>query len=455
MEAKHVCVFEWRYGTEDMKRLFNVENVVSKYVEVELALYKGLVEAGIAPIDCLGKILECVKALNPRDVYELEKALGHDVASLVFRLEELCGECGRYIHYGATSYDIVDTAWALILREALCLVEKKLVALISGLEELAKRYAETPVVGRTHGQHATPITFGFKFANYAYKLARALERLEDVKKRLIRAKISGSTGVMAVWGEKGLIIEEVVCRELKLEPHLISTQVAPRDGFAELASALGILASQLDRFALEVRELSRTEIGELYESVERVGSSAMPHKRNPVIAERISGLAKVARSFVLVALENIPLMHERDLTNSSSERVWIPHLLLTIDQMLEDAYRLLSTLRVDEEAAKRNIDLTRGAVFSELILSKLVEKGWPRREAYRVVRELVDKTGRGESIVDAALRDPRLSKVLTREELEEITSPQYATRMARVLIDRALSYVEGIKKRVELSLAGC
>jgi len=249
---------------------------------------------------------------------------------------------------------------------------------------------------------------------------------------------------MASWGERGLVVERAVSRELCLEPHLITTQVAPRDGFAEITAILAILASQLDRLALEVRELSRTEIGELYEAVERVGSSAMPHKRNPIIAERISGLAKVARSLVVVALENIPLMHERDLTNSSSERVLIPHVFLLLDQMLEDTLKLLEVVRVDEEAVRRNLELTRGAIYSELLVTRLVEKGWSRRKAYYKVMEISRLIKPGETLLDAVLRDPDLSKILTREELAEILKPSYATRVVKTLIKRTLDYVETV-----------
>ncbi|MEM2025957.1 MAG: lyase family protein, partial [Desulfurococcaceae archaeon] len=276
--AEHVCVFDWRYGSQEARRLFTVANIVRTYVNVEVALLKGLVLAGLAPARCYEEIKECEEKLKPVEIYEMELLTGHDIASLAFILGERCGECGKFIHLGATSYDIVDTAWALILREALLIIKDKLKRVINTLIDLAEKYVDDYVIGRTHGQHALPITFGFKFANYAYELSRSYERLIELENRLVKLKMSGSVGTMASWGEKGILIEEMVGKELCLEPHPITTQVAPRDSFAELAVDLAILGSQLDRLALEARELSRTEIGEIYEAVQRIGSSAMPHK---------------------------------------------------------------------------------------------------------------------------------------------------------------------------------
>ncbi|MEM3993688.1 MAG: lyase family protein, partial [Desulfurococcaceae archaeon] len=212
----------------------------------------------------------------------------------------------------------------------------------------------------------------------------------------------------------------------------------------ELISVLAILASQLDRLALEIRELSRTEISEVYEAVERVGSSAMPHKRNPVIAERISGLAKIARSFVTAALENIALMHERDLTNSSSERILIPHAVLTLDQMLEDTSKMLSVIKIDKDKARINIDLTKGAVYSEILVTKLVEKGWARHEAYVKIKEISKAVYLREDLVKAILQDPELSKYFSENELLAILSPEYVTKNVEKLIERTLNHVQKI-----------
>jgi len=441
---EHICVFEWRYGSEEMRRLFLAESIVKRYIDVEVAVMRGLEEAGIAPRGCAEAMRRCVEGVRPEEVYEREAVTGHDIASLAYIIGERCGECGRFAHLGATSYDIVDTAWALIIRDALRIVKERLWRVVEMLIEYAERYRDVVMVGRTHGQHAVPITLGFKFANYIYEFSRSLERLCEAEKRIVRSKVSGAVGTMAAWGGRGLVVESVASKMLGLEPHTISTQVAPRDSFAELVTDLAILASQLDRFALEVRELSRTEIGEIYEAGKRIGSSTMPQKRNPVTAERISGLAKVVRAFTITALENIPLMHERDLTNSSSERILIPHTLLAIDQMLLDMEKLLKTLYIDEEAIERNLKLSKGTIMAEAVMIKLVEKGMPRHEAHKLLSELALTVG-NEDFYAVLIRNEIVRKYLTPEEIAKILDPRSYLGNYKELIDRAVSYAKNVR----------
>ncbi len=425
-----------------MKRIFSVNSLIEKYILVEKALIYGLAKAGIAPSHCIEVFEKCSETVTPGEVYTKEAEIGHDIAGLAYLLGEKCGECGRYAHLGATSYDIVDTAWALVFREALGLVSEKLLRVINRLKELTVEYRDLVMVGRTHAQHAVPITVGFKFANYVYEFTRSYERICDLKKRLIKAKMSGAVGTMAGWLGKGLIVERGVCEHLGLPPHEISTQIAPRDGFAELVSTLAILASQLDRLALEVRELSRPEINEIYEATKRVGSSTMPHKRNPVTAERICGLAKIARSLVVAALENIPLMHERDLTNSSSERVLIPHVFLVVDQMLEDTLKLLNTIYIDREAIKKNLELTRGAIMAESVMVRLVLKGMARHEAHKLLIDITRNMKPGETLKEALLRNEVVSKYLSQSEIEEAVDPEKYLGNINELIERTMKYAE-------------
>lgn len=427
-----------------MRRLFLAESIVKRYIDVEVAVMRGLEEAGVAPRGCAEAMRRCVEGVRPEEVYEREAVTGHDIASLAYIIGERCGECGRFAHLGATSYDIVDTAWALIIRDALRIVKERLWRVVEMLIEYAERYRDVVMVGRTHGQHAVPITLGFKFANYIYELSRSLERLCEAEKRIVRSKVSGAVGTMAAWGGRGLVVESVASKMLGLEPHTISTQVAPRDSFAELVTDLAILASQLDRFALEVRELSRTEIGEIYEAGKRIGSSTMPQKRNPVTAERISGLAKVVRAFTITALENIPLMHERDLTNSSSERILIPHTLLAIDQMLLDMEKLLKTLYIDEEAIDRNLKLSKGTIMAEAVMIKLVEKGMPRHEAHKLLSELALTVG-NEDFYAVLIRNEIVRKYLTPEEIAKILDPRSYLGNYKELIDRAVSYAKNVR----------
>ena len=443
-----ICPFEYRYGSKEMKDLLSRRNVLRKFIEVEVALMKALEEAGYAPKGCYEELVECAYTVKPEEVDELEARLGHDIASLATLIAEKCGECGKYVHLGATSYDIVDTGWALVLRDALRIVRSKLRKVIELLIELSIKYRDTLMVGRTHGQHALPITLGFKLANYVYELSRSYERFCDLEKRIVKGKISGAVGTMAAWGGKGPEIEGITLKTLGLEAHAIATQVAPRDGHAELVSAIAILASQLDRLALEVRELARNEIGELYATGGRVGSSTMPHKRNPTIAERVSGLAKISRALVITALENIPLMHERDLTNSSSERFLIPHALLAIDQALNDTHRMLSALGIDENAMLRNLRLSRGTIMAECLMVKLVIKaGMARHKAHSLLSALARK-----ALVECrdfmdVVSGSEVSQLLGREDIEECFNYRKYLGSYKYLINRSLNYAKEVLKR--------
>ncbi len=426
-----ICPFDWRYGSSEMRRIFDLGSRVQYMVRVELALLKALMKVGMIP-QC--EIREV--HVKPEEVAKVEKEIGHDIMALAIVLEEKLGECGKYVHLGATSYDIVDTAWALQIRDALNVTLKKLKIVIEELKSLTLKYKNLVMVGRTHGQWALPITLGFKIANYVYELSRSYERLIESGKRVVRLKLSGAVGTMAAWGHKGLEIERFVSEELGLEPHAITTQVAPRDGFAEIIANLAILASQLDRFAIEIRELSRPEIGEVIEGVGRgqVGSSTMPHKANPVTAERISSLAKYLRALPVTSFENIPLWHERDLSNSANERIIIPHAFLAIDEILESTIKLIKKLRVNEERIKRNLKEACKYNLAEALMVKLVlEKGMKRSDAHRIVMEKI--------------RDGKTIEEIARElGVRPPTCEEYLGETEN-LIERALRYAEEVTKR--------
>ena len=442
------CPFDYRYGSEEMRKLFRRNNMLRRFIDIEVALMKALEEVGIAPKGCHEVLSKCALRVSVKDIDKLESRYGHDIASLAIALAEACDECGKYVHLGATSYDIVDTAWSLIVRDALRIVKERLKNVLDILIKLSIEHRDMLMVGRTHGQHALPITLGFKLANYVYELSRSYERICDLEGRLIRGKMSGAVGTMAAWGDKGTKIEEIVLKTLNLRAHAITTQVAPRDGFAELVSALAILASQLDRLALEVRELSRNEINELIIAGGKIGSSTMPHKSNPTIAERISGLAKVSRSLITVALENIPLMHERDLTNSSSERFLIPHAFLVIDQMLIDTERMLRSLRVNKEAMLRNLNLSKGAIMAECLMIKLVIKaGIPRHKAHSILSELSrEALSRGVSLRDV-INESDVARLLSRDDINECFDYSKYLGSYEYLIERALNYAKNALRR--------
>ncbi|MEM0286463.1 MAG: adenylosuccinate lyase, partial [Candidatus Methanomethyliaceae archaeon] len=349
-----------RYGSDEIKKIFDEENRLQKMLDVEATLVEVLAELGEIPKEGVDKIREKanVKIVTIEKVKLKEKKTHHDIMAMVEVLAEECGDYGKYVHWGATSYDIVDTAWAVIIKDALEIIEKKLRELRDILCNLALKYKNLIMVGRTHGQHAIPITFGFKLAIYAAEIGRSLERLKEMKKRVLVGKMSGAVGTMASFGEKGMEIEKKVMEKLGIKPAEISTQIVCRDRLAELICWAAILASSLDRMATEIRNLQRTEILEVAEGFDikaQVGSSTMPHKQNPVDCEKVSGLAKVLRGFVITALENIPLWHERDLTNSSSERFIIPHTFIILDEMITTMNHVFTNIRVFPERMKKNL----------------------------------------------------------------------------------------------------
>jgi len=440
-----VCPLSYRYGSGEMRNLLSRENLLNKMVYVEKAVMRSLEEAGFAPRGCSEEVEKAGARVAVEDVDRMERETGHDTASLAILLAEHSGICGRYVHLGVTSNDVIDTAWALVLREALDLLLDRLAKVIAKIASLAREYRDLVCIGRTHGQHALPITLGFKFANYAYELARSYERIVEARKRLVRCKISGAVGTMAAWGEKGLIVQRTACRELGLEPHPITTQIAPRAGYAELVANLSILASQLDRLALEIRELARPEIGEVVIAPKMIGSSTMPHKNNPVVAERISGLSRILRGLAVSALENIVTMHERDLSNSSCERLLLPHTLLVADQMLIDTEKVLGSIRINREAIKRNLELLRGVIASECLMVKLVlRSGMPRHEAHRALSLLVRRSLDERRDFLEVFRESDLSSKLDSSDAYECFNYENYLGSYRELIDRALSYAENV-----------
>jgi len=382
-----------RYGTPEMLAIFEEENYIQKLLDVEAALAWAHGQVGDIPREDAEKIVKMAstKYVKLSRVKEIEKEIKHDIMSLVRAFAEVCGPSGAYIHLGATSYDIVDTAKALQLKEALDIIGRKLDKLELVIMRAAERYKNTIMIGRTHGQHALPITFGLKLSVWMREISRHIQRLNECKKRLIVGKMSGAVGTQAGLGPNAMEIQELVMKKLNIKAADVSTQIIQRDRHAELVCILAMIASTLDKFATEIRELQRTEIAEVFEPFEKkkqVGSSTMPHKRNPELCERICGLAKIMRSLVIPALENIPTWHERDLTQSSSERFILPEACILTDYMLHLMIGILSNLEVDEEMMKKNLMLTQGRAMSEALMMALARKGMNRQEAHEIVRRL-------------------------------------------------------------------
>jgi len=419
-----------RYGTPEMLKIFEEENRVQKLLNVEAALALAHAEVGNIPRKDAEKIasMASTKSVKVERVKAIEKEIKHDIASLVRALSEVCGESGAYVHLGATSYDIVDTANALQLKDALAVIEKKLVDFKAVLQKQALTYKETVMIGRTHGQHALPITLGFKFAVWGYEINRHLERLNECKKRVLVGKISGAVGTQAGLGEHADQIQELVMKRLGLSAAEISTQIVQRDRYAELVCIYAAVASSLENFATEIRELQRPEIGELFESFEakkQVGSSTMPHKQNPETCERVCGLVRIVRSLSTPALEDMVTWHERDLTQSSAERFIFPESNILLDYILSLMCNIVANLRVDSERMLQNLSLTQGRAMSEAVMMALAKKGVNRQEAHELLRKLtIQSAVEKKTFKLVLLEDKLVSSTLTEKEIDYALNPK-------------------------------
>ncbi len=433
-----------RYGTPEMLKIFQEENWIQRMLDVEAALAWAHSQVGEVPKEDAEKIMQMAstKYVKISRIKEIEKEIKHDIMALVRALSEVCRPSGAYVHLGVTSYDIVDTARALQLRDAINLILQKLDELEITLLKAAEKYKKTIMIGRTHGQHALPITFGLKLAVWMREISRHIERLQECKKRIVVGKISGAVGTQAGLGPHALKIQDLVMKRLGLKSAEVTTQIIQRDRHAELICIIAMIGSTLDKMATEIRELQRTEIGEVYEPFRRekqVGSSTMPHKRNPELCERICGLAKVLRSLVIPALENIPTWHERDLTQSSSERFIIPEACILVDYILQLMIHIISGMEVDEERMLKNMELTKGLTMSESVMLALVKKGMGRQDAHEIVRKIAIKS-RSEKIPfrDLLLKDEIVKKYLTEDEIMDALNPKKYLGTAIEQVERVI-----------------
>jgi len=374
-----------RYSRPEMRRIWSEEGKLARWLEVELAALEAWAALGAIPAAEVEAIRAGATVPTPERVAEIELTTDHDVAAFVDAVAERLGPEGRWVHYGLTSADVVDTALALQIRDAGALVLRGVERALGAVVRRAEEHRHTVCIGRSHGIHAEPTTFGWKLAGWAFELGRDRERLERALESCRVGQLSGTVGTYAAVDPE---VERIACERLGLEPDPASTQVIARDRHAELLSALALCATSLDRFATEIRHLARTEVREVEEpfATGMKGSSAMPHKRNPKVAERISGLARVVRSAALVGLENVPLWHERDISHSSSERVVVPDAFLALDYMLDRFVWIVDGLVVHRERMERNLWASHGLFFSHRLLLALVEAGLERGDAYRLVQ---------------------------------------------------------------------
>ena len=418
---------DYRYGSQEMRNVFDEERKLEKMLLVEAALAQTLAELGKIPENYAEEI---TRKANTKDVKlervkEIEKETKHDVMALVKALTEVCGNSGKYVHLTATSYDIVDTANALILKDGLEILLKRGKELLSTCLNISERYKSLIMIGRTHGQHAIPITLGFKFANYSNKLGDDLIRIEYDIKNYILGKFSGAVGSYAAQKIYGLgdNLEIKIMEKLGIKAAEITTQVVDRESFARILCDISILACTIEQIAKEIRNLQRTEISELSEPFgeKQVGSSTMAQKRNPINTENICSNVRVIRSCVYPALENIALEHERDLTNSAAERSILPTAFILTDEVLTRMNKILSELVVFPENIKKNLDLSKGTIMSEAIITKLVEKGMGRQDAHELLRQSSMQTFEtNKHLKDILLTKNIIGKYLNKKELEDL-----------------------------------
>jgi len=428
-----------RYARKEMKNLWTQEAKFNAWLEVEKAAVKAWNKLGLIPDEDAKKIIENAK-FDIKRIDEIEKETKHDVIAFLTSVAESLGEESRWVHYGMTSSDTIDTAVALQMRDSLKIIIDDVKMVMEAIKKRAYEHKYTLMVGRSHGIHGEPITFGLVLSIWYDEMKRHLKNLEETLEVISVGKVSGAMGNFA---HAPIELEELTCEYLGLKPAPISNQVIQRDRYARLAAALGLLASTVEKIAVNIRHFQRTEVyeAEEYFSKGQKGSSAMPHKRNPVLSENITGLARIIRAYVTPAMENVALWHERDISHSSVERFWLPDAFITTDFMLHRLNNIISNLVVYPENMMKNLNLTGGLVFSQRVLLELPKRGISREDAYKIVQRNAMKVWeelqkgkapineKGESLfLENLLKDEDLNKVMKEEEIRELFDYDYYTR---------------------------
>ncbi|NES86341.1 MAG: adenylosuccinate lyase [Moorea sp. SIO2B7] len=414
-----------RYTLPEMGELWTDTYKLKTWLQVEIAVCEAQAELGYIPAEAVEEI-KAKANFNPQRVLEIEAEVRHDVIAFLTNVNEYVGDAGRYIHLGLTSSDVLDTALALQMVASLNLILERLEELIQAIRYQAQQHRHTVMVGRSHGIHAEPITFGFKLAGWLAEVLRNRDRLVRLRKDIAVGKISGAVGTYANVDPR---VEAIATQKLGLEPDTASTQVISRDRHAEYVQQLALLAASIERFAVEIRNLQRTDVLEVEEffSKGQKGSSAMPHKRNPIRSERLTGMARIIRGHVIAALENVALWHERDISHSSVERVILPDTCILTHFMLKEITGLVKNLLVYPENMKRNMNVYGGVIFSQRVLLTLVEKGMSREDAYSIVQSCaLEAWNKPEGNFHHLIsQDPQVTKYLTAKEIETCFEPQH------------------------------
>ncbi len=434
-----------RYSLPEMASVWTEENKLQKWLEVELAALDAFAYFGNIPKDIPAKVRAKAK-FDVKRVQEIEKIVNHDVIAFLTNVAENVGPIGRFVHYGLTSSDILDTALALQLKEASELLIQELKTFIEILRKKGLEHKDTLMVGRSHGVHAEPITFGLKMALFYAEFERNLTRLEAAKETIAYGKISGAVGTFANVEPK---VEDFVCKKLGLKPAPISTQVLQRDRHAEYLTTIAIIGGSLEKLATEIRLLQKTETLEAQEyfAEGQKGSSAMPHKRNPITCERVAGLARILRGNALAAMENMALWHERDITHSSVERVIFPDSTILLHYMIKIMQRVIRDLLVNKENMLRNLEISGGMVFSQGLLLELVRKGLTREEGYKLVQNAAKKVwDEKKNLKDIVLKDAAILKHLSQKEILSVFDFGYHTKNVDKIFERVGMFGSSSKK---------
>ncbi len=443
------CPLDYRYGRKELKEIFGETKRLQYLLDVESALARAHAKVGNIPKKAADEITKkaTIDYVKINRVNEIELETKHDIMAVTKALSEVCeGEAGKYIHLGATSYDIVDTANALQFSESTTYIQKGLKELRSNLVKLSKQHKKTVMLGRTHGQHTIPITFGLKMAGYAMEIERHLERLFECKSRLLIGKLSGAVGTGAALGENALIIQQEMLNELKLGIEDVSTQIVCRDRYNELLCILANISTSMEKFATEIRNLQRDEISEVAEAFEakkQVGSSTMPHKRNPITSEQICGLSRIVRSLIIPAFENSIQWHERDLCNSSSERFIIPHSIILTDWIVYQTNSVFKNLKIFPEKMKKNMAISKGLPMAESMMTTLIKKGMGRGDAHELMRKISLKAVKLEkTLKEVFINENKKLKLLNNNEIEYALNPENYLGVTEKIIDRVIKKLD-------------
>ena len=432
---------DFRYGTPEMRAVWDEEHRFRCIVAAEVALAEAEAESGVIPRDAAVLIRECAPQTSLQRVKEIEAEIGHDMMAIVKAIAEVCGDAGRWVHFGATSNDILDTATGLQIQRSLVLLEEKLTRLLEVLLQQSGATRTLVCAGRTHGQIGVPTTYGLRFAIWASETARHIDRLREMRPRVVVGQMTGAVGTQASLKEKGRIVMERMMAILDLAAVDVSNQLIQRDRYAEYFMFLANVATTLDKMGVEIRMMQRSEIGELEEAFgeRQVGSSTMPHKRNPIKSEQVCGLARVVRSAVEPALQNNLLWDERDLTNSSCERVIFPEATVLTDHILKVMTGVIAGLTFKEENIRRNLQLLQGVNLAESIMIELTRRGMSRQEAHEMVRiASMQALSANKPLREVLGENEEIARYMAAEEISEALNPDHYVGTAEEQVERLI-----------------